>query len=200
MKEGHEWLTAFNTRYGQFEYLVMPFGLCNAPGTFQSFINDTVREYLDVFCTAYLDDVLIYSENEEERSEQVLKVLTRLKEKGLQVDIDKCEFSVTEVKYLGLIVTTDGIKMDSEKIEAILKWETPGSVKDVQAFLGFANFYRRFISRFSQRTRSLTELTKGEQITTKSGKKRTRYNSFVWSEDCKIAFEDLKNAFTTAPV
>ena len=91
----------------------MPFGLCNAPGTFQTFINDTVREYLDVFCTAYLDDVLIYSENEEEHSEQVLKVLTRLKDKGLQVDIDKCEFSVTEVKYLGLIVTTDGIKMDS---------------------------------------------------------------------------------------
>ena len=91
----------------------MPFGLCNAPGTFQTFINDTVREYLDVFCTAYLDDVLIYSENEEEHSEQVLKVLTRLKEKGLQVDIDKCEFSVTEVKYLGLIVTTDGIKMGS---------------------------------------------------------------------------------------
>ena len=117
MKEGHEWLTAFNTRFGQFEFLVMPFGLCNAPGTFQSFINDTVREYLDVFCTAYLDDVLIYSEKEEEHSEQVLKVLTRLKEKGLQVDIDKCEFSVTEVKYLGLIVTTDGIKMDSEKIE-----------------------------------------------------------------------------------
>ena len=200
MKEGHEWLTAFNTRYGQFEYLVMPFGLCNAPGTFQSFINDTVREYLDVFCTAYLDDVLIYSENEEEHSEQVLIVLTRLKEKGLQVDIDKCEFSVTKVKYLGLIVTTEGIKMDPEKIEAILKWETPGSVKDVQAFLGFANFYRRFISRFSQRTRPLTELTKGEQITTKSGKKRTKYNSFVWSEDCQKAFEDLKNAFTTAPV
>ena len=99
----------------------MPFGLCNAPGTFQSFINDTVREYLDVFCTAYLDDVLIYSENEEEHSEQVLKVLTRLKDKRLQVDIDKCEFSVTEIKYLGLIVTTEGIKMDSEKIEAILK-------------------------------------------------------------------------------
>ena len=200
VKEGHEWLTAFNTRYGQFEYLVMPFGLCNAPGTFQSYINNSVREYLDVFCTAYLDDVLIYSDNEEEHTDHVLKVLKRLGERGLQVDIDKCEFSVTKVKYLGLIVTTEGIQMDSEKIEAILKWETPESVKDVQAFLGFANFYRRFISKFSQRTRSLTELTKGEQITTKSGKKRTRYNVFIWTEDCKKAFEDLKEAFTTAPV
>ena len=86
------------------------------------------------------------------------------------MDIDKCEFSVTEVKFLGLMFTTDGIKMDSEKVEAILKWETPDSVKDVQAFLGFANFNLRFISRFSQRTRSL-ELTKAEQITTKSGQK-----------------------------
>ena len=200
MKEGHEWLTAFNTRYGQFEYLVMPFGLCNAPGTFQSFINDTVREYLDVFCRAYLNDVLIYSEIEEEHSDQVFKILKRLQERGIQVDIDKCEFSVTEVKYLGLIVTTDGIKMDPEKIEAVLKWATPESVKDQQAFLGFANFYRRFISRFSQRTRSLTELTKGEQITTKSGNKRTNYNTFLWSEDCQGAFENLKEAFTTAPV
>ena len=143
---------------------------------------------------------MIYSGNEEEDSGQVLKVLKRLQERGLQVDIDKCEFSVKEVKYLGLIVTTDGIKKDPKKIEAVLKWATLEFVKDVQAFLGFANFYRRFISRFSQRTRSLTELTNGEQITTKSGKKRTKYNTFTWSEDCQRAFEDLKEAFTTAPV
>ena len=83
VKEGHEWLTAFNTRYGKFEYLVMPFDLCKTSGTFQSYINNSVREYLDVFCTAYLDDVLIYSDNEEEHSDHVLKVLKRLGERGL---------------------------------------------------------------------------------------------------------------------
>lgn len=131
IKEGHEYLTAFNTRYGQFEYLVMPFGLCNAPGTFQSFINNSVLEYLDRFCTAYLDDVLIYSENEEEHAENVNRVLRRLRERELHLDLDKCEFNVRLVKYLGLIVGTDGIKMDPEKVEAILSWETPSSVKDV---------------------------------------------------------------------
>ena len=86
IKEGHEWLTAFNTRYGQFEYLVMPFGLCNAPGTFQSFINNSVREYLEVFCSAYLDDILIYSEDENQHVEQARKVLRRLLENELYLD------------------------------------------------------------------------------------------------------------------
>jgi hypothetical protein len=100
VKEGQEWLTAFNTRYGQFEYLVMPFGLCNAPGTFQSYINETVREYLDVFCTAYLDDILIYSNDEKEHTDHVLKVLYRLRDRGLQLDIDKCEFDAPKSNIL----------------------------------------------------------------------------------------------------
>lgn len=175
IKEGHEYLTAFNTRYGQFEYLVMPFGLCNAPGTFQSFINNSVLEYLDRFCTAYLDDVLLYSENEEEHAENVNRVLRRLRERELHLDLDKCEFNVRSVKYLGLIVGTDGIKMDPEKVEAILSWETPFSVKDVQAFLGFANFYRRFIHNFSQVARLLAEMTKGKHFTTRNGRKKIRY-------------------------
>ena len=141
MREGHEWLTAFNSRYGQFEYLVMPFGLCNAPGTFQGYINESLREYLDVFCTAYLDDVLIYTNKDEDHASHVLQVLRRLHKRGLQVDIDKYEFNTTRVKYLGMIMTTNGIEMDTEKVEAIQNWEAPLSVKKVQAFLGFANFY-----------------------------------------------------------
>ena len=198
IKEGHEWLTAFNTRYGQFEYLVMPFGLCNAPGTFQSYINNAVREYLDVFCTAYLDDILIYSENEKDHDEQVLKVLLVMREKGLQLDIDKCEFGVTKIKYLGLIISTEGISMDPEKVEAILNWETPTSVKEVQGFLGFTNFYRRFIASFSARVRCLTELTRGEQFTTKSGKKKFKYQPFQWTEKCQKAFDKIKRAFASA--
>ena len=141
MKEGHKWLTVFNSRYGQFEYLVMPFGLCNAPKTFQRYINESLREYLDVFCTAYLDDVLIYSNNEAEHADHVLQMLRRLHERGLQLDINKCKFNTTRVKYLGMIVTTNGIEMDTKKVKAVQKWEAPSTVKKVQAFLGFANFY-----------------------------------------------------------
>ena len=112
-------MTAFNSRYGQFKYLVMLFGLCNAPGTFQRYINESLREYLDVFCTAYLDDVLIYSAREKDHADHVLQVLKRLHQRGLQVDIDKCEFNTRRVKYLGMIVTTDGIEMDTKKVDAI---------------------------------------------------------------------------------
>ena len=200
MKEGHEWLTAFNSRYGQFEYLVMPFGLCNAPGTFQGYINESLREYLDVFCTAYLDDVLIYTSKDEDHASHVLQVLRRLHERGLQVDIDKCEFNTTRVKYLGMILTTSGLEMDTKKVEAIQKWEASLSVKDVQAFLGFANFYRCFIPEFSKKVKPLNELTKGTQYTTRKDNKKIRYEAFQWSDVCQQAFEDLKRAFTTAPV
>ena len=153
-----------------------------------------------MFCTAYLDDVLIYSTKEEEHADHVLQVLRRLHKRGLQVDIDKCEFNTTRVKYLGMIVTTNGIEMDTEKVEAIQKWEAPLSVKDVQAFLGFANFYRRFIPSFSARLRPLNKLTKSTQYTMKLGKKKIKYGPFEWSKACQQAFEGLKRVFTTAPV
>ena len=137
IKEGQEWMTAFNMRHGQFKYLVMPFGLCNAPKTFQSYINNFLQEYLDVFCIAYLDNVFVYSTNEEKYTEHMLKILKQLQDRGLQIDVDKCEFSVKRIKYLGLIISTDSISMDPEKVQCILDWETPNLVKDVQAFLGF---------------------------------------------------------------
>ena len=118
----------------------MPFGLCNASGTFQGYINESLREYFDVFCTAYLDNVLIYTKDKNHAS-HVLQVLKRLHKRELQVDINKCKFNTTRVKYLGMIVTTEGIEIDTKKIEAIQKWEAPSTVKDVQVFLGFANFY-----------------------------------------------------------
>ena len=119
MKEDHEWLTAFNSRYGQFEYLVMPFRLCNAPGTFQGYINKSLQEYLDVFCTAYLDNVLIYTSKNKDHASHVLQVLRRLHKRGLQVNINKCKFNTTRVKYLGMIITTNGIEIDTKKVEAI---------------------------------------------------------------------------------
>ena len=127
-------------------------------------------------------------------------MLRRLHERGLQVNIDKCEFNTTRVKYLGMIVTTNGIEIDAKKVEAIQKWEPPLLVKDVQVFLGFANFYRRFIPDFSKKVKLLNELTKRTQYTTRKGNKKISYEALHWSTTCQQAFEDLKLAFTTAPV
>jgi hypothetical protein len=159
--EGHEWMTAFNTRYGQFECLVMPFSLSNALATFQSYINDTLREFLDDFVSAYLDDALIFSDTEEEHPTQVRAVIERLRNASLQIDIDKSEFHVRETKYLGLIVSTDGLKMDPTKVSAIEEWQRPQNIKDVQSFLGFANYYRQFIHKYSKVAAPLTDMTKG---------------------------------------
>lgn len=184
-----EYLTAFSTRYGQFEYLVMPFGLCNAPSTFQGYINEALQEILDNFCTAYLDDILIYSENLEEHKKHIRQVLLRLRKAGLHVDIDKCEFQVQEVKYLGLIVTTEGLRMDPAKVQTIQDWAVPRSVRDVLAFLGFANFYRRFIGGFATIATPMTLLTRTKEKML-----------FKWTADCQRAFEQLKARFVTAPI
>ena len=177
-------MTAFNTRHGQFEYLVMPFGLYNAPGTFQNYINNSLCEYLDVFCIAYLNDMLVYSTYEKEHTEYMLKILKQLWDQELQVNVDKCEFSVTQVKYLDLIISTDGISMDPKKVKCIFDWETSNLMKDIQAFLRFSNFYRWFVEQFSQYTRLLTKLTKGKQYSTRSGKKWVKYHSFEWTKLC----------------
>src|SRR5271168_1756144 len=150
--EGDEWKTAFRTRYGLFEWMVTPFGLANAPSTFQKYINWALKDYLDEFCSAYVDDILIYSSGSRaEHQNHVRKVLQRLREAGLQVDIDKSGFEVQSTKYLGFIIEAGkGVRMDPEKVKAILEWEAPKSAKGVQSFIGFANFYRRFINGFSK--------------------------------------------------
>ena len=124
-------LTTFWTRYGQYKCKVLPFGLTNGPATYQRYMNDVLFEYLDDFCTAYLDDILIYLEDPAEHELHVRKVLQKLIDAGLQVDIKKCEFSVTRTKYLGFIISTDGIAVDPEKVAAIRKWEYPKTVKGV---------------------------------------------------------------------
>jgi hypothetical protein len=127
--EGEEWKTAFRTRYGLFESLVMPFGLTNAPASFQEFINDTLRPFLDIFCLAFLDDILIYSDNLKEHREHVTAVMTSLKEAGLYLKTEQCEFHKEEVKYLELIVGVNGIRMDLEKVQAVENWEAPENSK-----------------------------------------------------------------------
>lgn len=184
--EGQEYLTAFNTRYGLYESLVMPFGLSNAPATFQARINEVLHPYLDVFCTAYIDDILIYSDDLVSHRKQVRLVVQALIDAGLQLDVKKCEFEVTEVTYLGMIISTNGVRMDPAKVKAITNWEPASNLKDVQAFLGFANFYRRFIKGFSKIVRPLVALTR-------------KGIKFLWSPACQKAFQTLKNAFNSAP-
>ena len=123
-------------------------------------MNDVLFDYLDDFCTAYLDDILIYSDNELEHEHHVKKVLERLRNAGLQIDLKKCEFHVTRTKYLGFIISTDGIKVDLDKISVVRNWKPLTTVKGVQSFLGFCNFYRRFIRDFRIIIKPINNLTK----------------------------------------
>jgi hypothetical protein len=187
IKEGDEWKTAFRTKFGLFEYLVMPFGLTNAPATFQRMINNVLRQYLDIFVVCYLDDILIFSDNEEEHKEHVHKVLQALQDANLLVEPEKSHFHVKEVDFLGHTITPGEIRMDRKKIAAVADWPLPTTVKEVQSFLGFANYYRRFIRDFSKLANPLTELTKKDR-------------KFVWKPDAQKAFEALRQSILSEPV
>jgi hypothetical protein len=161
--KGDEYKTAFRTRYGHFEYLVMPFGLTNAPASFQAYANDCLHEFLDIFCVVYLDDVLIFSNTLKEHIHHVKKVLSRLREYGLTCKLSKCEFHVTSVSFLGFIISPDGISMEPDQVLAVTEWPVPTSVHDIQIFLGFANFYRRFIEGYSHITAPISSLLRKNQ-------------------------------------
>jgi hypothetical protein len=164
--QGEEWKTAFRTRYGLFEWRVAPFGLTGAPAAFQQYVNSVLQDYLDNFVSAYIDNILIYSSGSlQDHREKVGRVLQRLMDAGLQIDIDKCEFETKQVKYLGYIVEAEvGIRVDPDKIVAIRGWATPTTVKAVRAFIGFANFYQVFIPNISDIAKPLLILTKKEMI------------------------------------
>jgi len=165
----------------------MPFGLLNALSTFQRFMNDLFADLLDICVIVYLDDILIYSENLKEHEKQVKEVLRQLKTNGLYVSLSKCAFHQEQVEFLGFILSPKGLQMDLEKVRAIREWPPPRRLKDVQSFLGFANFYRRFINNYSEIVVPLTRLTRKD-------------TPWSWSEDCQWAFDTLKLAFTSAPV
>ena len=161
IKEGDKWKTAFQTRYGHFGYQVMPFGLTNALGSFQGYVNKILAEKLDIFVIVYLDDILIYTEDPgKAHVEAVRWVLDVLRKYGLYANLKKCRFHKDEVRFLGFIVSRDGIKMEEERIDAVKKWPEPESVRDIQVFIGFANFYRRFIKGFSRIAAPLTAMLK----------------------------------------
>ena len=160
MLEDSEELTIFFTRFGAFKYLVIPFGLCNRPASWQHLINNTLFDFLHRFVQAYLDDILIYSKTLKDHRSHVRQVLERLREVGIQADVDKCEFHVQKTKFLGLIISTEGIQMDPLKVSTILDWAQPTFLCHVRLFLGFCNFYRRFIQDFSKLAKPFTGRTK----------------------------------------
>lgn len=184
--EASEDLTTFRTRFGQFKYKVVPFGLSNGPSTFQRYINTVLFPYLDAFCTAYVDDILIFSEDPLEHELHVKQVLSKLHDAGLQVDIRKSEFSTDQTKFLGYIISTSGISVDPEKVSAVTEWEPPRKVKELQAFLGFCNFYRQFIDSFSRVAKPLHRLTAAL--------------TWEWTREHQEAFDQLKRRLTSAPV
>jgi hypothetical protein len=187
MAEGSEDLTTFRTRYGSYKCKVLPFGLTNGPATFQRYMNEVLFEFLDDFCTVFMDDILIYSANEEEHQQHVRKVLRRLREAGLTADIRKCEFHVTQTRFLGFIVSTNGIAPDPAKISVMASWGRPNTVRGVLSFLGVCNFYRRFVKNYGRIARPLQKLTR-------------KNIPFRWTAKCEAAFEKLKTAMVTAPV
>lgn len=179
--------TAFRSRYGHYEYVVMPFGVTNAPALFMDFMNRIFRPFLDKFVVVFIDDILIYSKTREEHAEHLRNVLGILREKKLFAKMSKCKFWMHEVKFLGHVISAQGIAMDPTKVEAVLNWERPKTVIEIRSFVGLAGYYRRFIECFSRIVAPLTQLTRKDQ-------------PFIWTDKCEKSFLELKERLTSAPV
>ncbi len=188
IRQGDECKTAFFTPSGHYEYRVMPYGLSNSPSVFQGYMNEVFREFLQQFVIVYIDDILIYSRNLAEHRLHIKQVLEKLRHHHLYLKLEKCEFHTTSVTFLGYVIDQHGIQMYQRKVEAIRNWPQPATIKELQRFLGFANFYRRFIHNYSLLSSPLTSLLKG------------RPKSLSWSSPALEAFHQLQEAFQTAPI
>jgi hypothetical protein len=176
--------TAFTTRYGLYEYTVMSFGLTNAPAYFTYLVNKVFMEYLDKFMVVFIDDILVYSRNEEEHEKHLRLVLQKLRENQLYAKLSKSKFWLNEVSFLGHVITDGGIAVDPGKVRDVLKWELPTIVSEIRSFLGLAGYYRRFIEGFSKIVKLLTSLLEKEK-------------KFIWSEACLNSFDELRKRLTT---
>jgi hypothetical protein len=172
-------------------------GLTNAPATFQSYINNALRGYVDDFCVVYLDDILIYSRNEEKHIQHLEKIIERLRQSELYANPKKCSFFQAEIKFLGYLINAEGVRMDTKPAEAMREWKNhpPRTYWDIQVFLGFCNFYRRFIHQFSQIVKPILHLLRDM----KKGWKPSLIGQ-DWQEPQQQALEELINRFTTAPI
>ena len=179
--------TNFRSRYGHYEYVVMPFGVTNAPALFMDYMKKIFRPFLYKFVVVFINDILIYSRTREEHAEHLRTVLSILREKQLYAKLSKCEFWMTTVQFLGHMISANGISVDPSKVEVVLKWERPKSVTEIKSFVGLAIYYRRFIEGFSKIVTPLTQLTRKDQ-------------PFAWTDQCKNSFQGLKQKLTSAPV
>jgi hypothetical protein len=177
--------TAFITRRGLFEFQVLPFGLCNAPASFQRLMSATMRKF-DKFCAVYLDDVLIFSKTEQEHLKHVRLVLEELMRNGFCANNEKCAFGRSHIEFLGFFVSHDKVEVDPAKVSGINNWQPPTNRREMMRFLGVCNFLRRFVQDFARTATPLTALTRKDQ-------------PFVWSNDAQRAFERLKRDIAAAP-
>ena len=179
--------TAFRTPLGHFQYLVLPFGLTNAPATFQSTMNELFRVHLGKLVLVYLDDILVYSRTPDEHVTHVKEVLDILRNNKLFAKMKKCQFMTSELLYLGHVIGEHGVKPDPAKIAALATWKTPMNVHGVRSFLGFGNYFRKFVQAYSSLVLPLTELTKKD-------------TPFEWTTECQNAFDSVIWNLTNAPV
>ncbi|WRX23678.1 Reverse transcriptase domain - like 10 [Theobroma cacao] len=186
IKEQNVPKTTFRTRYGHYEFLVMPFGLTNAPTVFMDLMNRVFHSYLDKFVIVFIDDILVYSKDDDEHDVHLRIVLQTLHERQLHAKFSKCEFWLKEVVFLGHVVSGDRIYVDPKKIEAILQWEQLKMVTEIQSFLDLASYYKRFVQGFSLIGTPLTCLTR-------------KGIKFEWDDVCESRFQELKNLFTSTP-
>jgi hypothetical protein len=188
IREGDEWKAAFSTNRGLFQPKVMYFGLTNSPATFQSLMNSIFADLIAKSEVAvYMDDILIYSSNLEHHRKIVCKVLSRLQKYNLYLRPEKCEFELQEIEYLGMIIRPREVHMNPGKVAAVRDWTTPANLREVRAFIGFANFYRRFIKDFASIARPLHDLTKKD-------------TPWQWHSEQQKAFNELKRRFCEEPI
>ena len=179
--------TSFKTRYEHFEFTVMPFGLTNSPAAFIDLMHGVFQPYLDPFVVVFVDDILIYSQSVWEYEYHLRIILQLLRDHQLYAKFSKCEFLLTEVRFLGHVVLISGVSVDPEKVEAVMSWERLKLVFEIRSFLGLAGYYRRFIEDFSRLAAPMTKLTRKEV-------------KFNWDDRCDEAFQELKRRLTSAPI
>jgi hypothetical protein len=187
MKEGEEYKTTFQTHFGHFEFLVMSFGLCGAPATFQGAMNSTLKPLLRRCVLVFFDDILVYSKSLEEHMEHLRAVFQLLAQDKWKVKMSKCSFAQRQISYLGHIISAEGISTDNSKISSITTWPAPSNAKELRSFLGLAGYYRKFVKHFAILAKPLTSLLK-------------KHTVFVWTSEHQAAFDALKSALSTAPV